>query len=120
MVDVILSFLQNRADRRIEAIVRQVADLSVEAVADLVDGRTAGMSICELRGYIRARAGLELRRQTRLVLSRHPEANPAWATTIADRAGDRIAPLVIRRLATAACRRHMVPVVPSRSLSRAA
>lgn len=120
MVDAILSFLQGNLQRRLEAIVRQVADLSIEGVVDAVEGRTAGMSLCELRGYIRARAGGEIRRQARLVLSRHPGADPAWEAEVVARAADRVAPLAIRRLASVAYRKPALPFEPGFAPARAA
>ena len=120
MVDVILSLLQSQVTRRIDALVRQVADLSVEGVVETVEGRTGGMSLCEMRGYIRARAAAEIRRQTRLVLARHAGAEAEWEGEITSRAADRVAPLVMRRLASSAYRRHVIPMDSGFSAARAA
>ncbi|MCA9236573.1 MAG: hypothetical protein KDA44_13950 [Planctomycetales bacterium] len=120
MVDVLLSFFQGPSQRRMDAIVRQVADLSLDGVADAVEGRTEGMSLCETRGYIRARATVEIRRQARIVLQRHPGADLAWEAEVVARAADRVAPLVLRRLASVAYRKPALPLRVAMPMSRAA
>ncbi|MAT71607.1 MAG: hypothetical protein CMJ58_19035 [Planctomycetaceae bacterium] len=120
MVDALISIFQGKSQRRLDAIVRQVADLSLEGIAQTVEGRTAGMSLCETRGYIRARATAEVRRQTRNVLERHPGASLDWESEVVARAADRVAPLVLRRLTSAACRKPVVPLAPAAEWRRAA
>lgn len=85
----------------IDAIVQQVSEGSVEAVERLVRRRVAGMGPSEARGYIRARAGREIRRQVRVAVASRPELGGVWES-IAVRASERIAPLVLRRLAAEA------------------
>jgi hypothetical protein len=96
-------FLGASGSRRqmIDAIARQVAAASVEDVERLVRRRIAKMGPCEARGYIRARAGREIRRRARLAVAMRPSMAASWET-IAVRASDRIAPLVMRRLAAEA------------------
>jgi hypothetical protein len=72
------------------------------------------MSLCEARGYIRARAARELRRQCRILIARQPQVGPHWETAISQRAADRVAPLALRRLTANSRQREVSP------LSRAA
>jgi hypothetical protein len=86
----------------IDALVRQVTDASVAHVGALVAERVAEMGPFEARGYIRGRSGREIRRQARLVLSRRPAAEQAWASIVVARAADRLPTLTLRHLAAAA------------------
>jgi hypothetical protein len=99
-------FLRIRGSRRrwLDATVRQVAELSAPTVCGLAAGRVEAMSVCESRGYIRARAGAEIRRQTRAVVERNPEAGPNMAALVAARATERVVALAMRQLTTAAWR----------------
>lgn len=120
MVDAVVSFFQGKSQRRLDAIVRHVTDLSLEGVAEAVEGRTGGMSLCETRGYIRARATAEVRRQARMVLLRHPGAPDEWEAEVVARAADRVAPLVLRRITSAAYRKPAEPLRVAPPLARAA
>ena len=92
----------------IEGIVEQVALASVDAAWQTSFDRVAGMSACEARGYIRARGGCEIRRQARLAVEPLPELASAWET-IALRASDRVASLVLRRLSAVTPRARSAP-----------
>lgn len=92
---------QGSRRRAFEELVRHVAEVSVEKTCILVGDRTAGMGLSEARGYIRARAGKEIRRHARLAVARSIEADADWENAIAVRASDRLAPLVMRQLAAA-------------------
>jgi hypothetical protein len=87
-----------------DALVRHIAAASVDAVRSLVVDRAVGMGPTEARGYIRGRGGREVRKQTRLSLQRHAEADPAWETLLAQRAADRVAAMMLRELATVVVR----------------
>ena len=89
----------SRRERRLEAVARLVAEQSVDAVVAVVSDRIAGMSLCEARGYIRARATAELRRRTRLSLRSIPESEDAWVAEIVARSSDRLGPIALRRCA---------------------
>lgn len=88
-----------------DALVRYVAEASVDGAVALVGNTTADMSPAEARGYIRGRAGREVRRQARIALARRPEAAPQWAEALAHRAAERVPALVLRRLAAATDRK---------------
>jgi hypothetical protein len=92
----------------IDALVRQVAEASVEVVCRMTADQVIGMGPCEARGYIRGRAGREIRRQARVALSRHMGVDAAAAAAIVARAADRVPSLVLRRL-TAAFQRVAAP-----------
>jgi hypothetical protein len=87
-----------------DALVRHIAAASVDAVRSLVVDRAVGMGPTEARGYIRGRGGREVRKQTRLALQRHADADPAWETLLAQRAADRVAAMMLRELATVVVR----------------
>jgi hypothetical protein len=91
--------------RLADALVRLVAERSLPQVTSLVAGRTDGMSLSETRGYIRARAGREVRRQTRWVLERDATADPAWEGAVVVRATERVVALLVRQGAAEYMRR---------------
>lgn len=84
----------------LDALVKQVAEASVESVMRLIGDRTAGMSPCEARGYVRARSSVEIRRQVKAVLSQRPAGEQQWESLVIARAAEAAAALVLRRLAT--------------------
>jgi hypothetical protein len=100
----------------IDALVRQVAEASVAGVCTLVAERVAEMGPFEARGYIRGRAGREIRRQARLVLGRRPAVEQAWQSVVVARATDRLPALTLRQLAAETLRTG----VPQRSHERRA
>jgi hypothetical protein len=108
------------ARRSLDAMVRQVAELSVDAVCRLVADRVASMTVSEARGYTRARAAKEIRRQTRLVLPQHMAADADWQRAVIVRATDRVAPLVLRQLTTARIRQAELRLFGGSSQRRAA
>jgi hypothetical protein len=89
-----------RRRRTIDSRVRQGAEASVEAICRLVADRIESMTICEARGYVRARAAGEIRRQTRLAFSQQPGVDPGWESLIVLRATERVGPLTMRQLAS--------------------
>lgn len=92
-------FPDRRRERGVEALARQVADLSVEAVCRRIGGKIAGMSHYELRGYVRARAAAEITRQARAAIRRSPGADIGWEPAIVERATDRVVPMSVRHIA---------------------
>ena len=93
-------FAANPAKTRlIDALARQVADLSVEELCRLAAGPIAAMTMCEARGYLRARSAGEIRRQAKIVLARHPEASHSWLDEVMQVAAERIVPLALRQIA---------------------
>lgn len=81
----------------IEALARQVSELSLEDVIERVSSRIENMPLSEARGYVRARAAQVVRIQTRRALSQHAEASEDWASLIIPSATERLVPLVIRQ-----------------------
>jgi hypothetical protein len=90
--------LAARRRRSIDALVRHVAESSVEAVCQLVIDRVQAMPLCEARGYVRARASSEIRRQARHAFANHPGIDTAWEPLVVLRATERVAPLALRRI----------------------
>ncbi|MEM9353338.1 MAG: hypothetical protein AAGA92_10020 [Planctomycetota bacterium] len=79
----------------VESVVRQVADASVESVCSRVSDSARGMGLSETRGYIRARAGLVVRRQARLAV-KHAGVHPSLESTVRRDATERLVPVVMR------------------------
>jgi hypothetical protein len=99
-------FLRKARSRRqaVDDLIRQVAEACVDGVCRCAADRIVGMNPSEARGYLRARAGLEIRRQTQWALARAAHADLSWQATIVVRAADRVSSLALRRLsATAGC-----------------
>jgi len=84
-----------------EALGRQIALECLEEVRQRVAGRTGGMAMSEIRGYLRARAARTVRRQVNLAILQHPQACQAWAEAVTCRATERIVPLLMTELSTA-------------------
>ena len=93
-----------RRRRMLDALVRRIAESSVEAVCQLVSDQVASMGLCEARGYVRARAGSEIRRQARLAFLQQPGIDPVWEPLVVLRATERVAPLALRQLCAARTR----------------
>ncbi len=81
----------------IEALARQVTELSLEDVIERVSAQIDSMTLSEARGYVRARAAHVVQIQTRRALSQHVEASEDWASLIIPSATERLVPLVIRQ-----------------------
>ena len=82
--------------RKIEMFAMRVAETSVEKIRLRIVGSTAAMTTSETRGFIRARAGHEIRRQTRILLSRQQSAGRDWETRVIRLATEKVIPLVLR------------------------
>jgi len=82
--------------RKIEMFANQVAETSVEKIRLCIVGCTAAMTTSETRGYIRARAGHEIRRQTRIFLSRQRTTGSDWEARVVSLATEKVIPLVLR------------------------
>ncbi|MEQ8836355.1 MAG: hypothetical protein RID07_06070, partial [Lacipirellulaceae bacterium] len=87
--------------KKIEQLSRQVAEQSVDFVCQLIANSTRGMTLCETRGYIRARAGAEIRKQTRLLLASEAASVTEHRSMIVEAATNRIVPQVLRQLVRA-------------------
>jgi hypothetical protein len=90
--------LAARRRRMLDALVRRIAESSVEAICQLVGDRINSMSICEARGYVRARAAGEIRRQARIAFTQQPGVDAAWEPLVILRATERVAPLAMRQI----------------------
>jgi len=93
-------FLENRwpfgNSRKIESLASQVAKISVEGVHFRIVGCLAAMTTSEARGFIRARAAQEIRRQARILLSHQQNSGSDWETRIVRCATEKVIPLVLR------------------------
>lgn len=91
--------IATRRRQALDALVRRIAESSVDAICQLVAGRVESMSVCEARGYVRARAAAEIRRQARAAFALQPGVDPAWEPLVVLRAVERAAPMALRQLA---------------------
>jgi hypothetical protein len=90
-----------RRRRMLDGLVTRIVELSAPAVCALVADRLVGMTLCEARGYIRARSGREIRRQVRLAFSQQSGINAAWEPLVVLRAAEKVTPAVLRQLSAA-------------------
>ncbi len=105
MFEGIAKLLGKTSSEVVDAIVRQVAELSVEGVCGLVETHVEEMSLSEARGYVRARAVCIVRQQTRAAISRHPKASEAITDMVVRAATERILPTVLRQAGVGVPRR---------------
>ena len=97
MIKSLSQLLSAASSSKIDALSRQVAELSVEEVCQTVAGHVEGMTFSEARGYVRARAIRSVRKQSRLAISRHPNAKLQWLDEVARAAAERLVPAVLRQ-----------------------
>ena len=98
MIQAIAKLLGAASSSRVDALSRQVADLSVESVCQLVRDEIQAMNFAEARGYVRARAAA-CRAQARAT-GDQPSSwcrSEAWLDAVVRAATERIVPLVLRQ-----------------------
>jgi hypothetical protein len=83
-----------RGDARVAELAETIAEQSLEAVRDRIDGRIASLSMAEGRGYIRARSAAVVRPAVDETLRSNREVKPAWRSQLVERATEE----VVRRL----------------------
>ena len=83
-----------------EPLVRQIAEQSLAEVCQLVEGRMAGMTLAEARGYVRARATQIVLRESRIAIAKSTDVEFAEMATVARQATERLISQVIRRTHT--------------------
>ena len=98
MLARLLMSLTHSPSRLIDAPARQIADLCSAEVASLVADQTRQMTLCEIRGYIRARAARAVRRRVQICVADSVELRP-YEGLLRRRAIDCLVPVVMRRLA---------------------
>lgn len=97
MIKSFVKLLGAASSAQIDALSRQVADLSVEDVCSAVRGQIEAMTFSEARGYVRARAARVVRKRTRQVISTQASVRPELVAEITRTATERIVPLVLRQ-----------------------
>jgi len=97
MIKAMTKLLRTASSGRIDALSRQVADLSLESVCQLVSGHVESMTFSEARGYVRARAGRVVRKQAQSTIRHQPHAKQAWVEAVTRAATEQIVPLVLRQ-----------------------
>ncbi len=100
MLSTIVALFRSQPTAKIEALARQIVDLSVEEISRLVAHQTDRMSLAEARGYVRARSSVLVRCKSWQIIARHPDASPLWNDAIVRRATELVVPLVLRRVGT--------------------
>ena len=88
-----------RRRRALDALVRHVAEASVEAICRLVKDRIEAMGPCEARGYVRARAARGIRQQANRAFAQQPGVDRSWELLVVLRSTERVVPLAMRQLA---------------------
>ena len=92
-----LSLQPRRA--RLEAIVQEVVSGARHAARLRVEDRCAGMSVNEMRGYVRARAAEPVGRLAKRQLQGVPGMTPVAGKRVVREATERVVHLVVRELA---------------------
>lgn len=98
MWDLVARLFNSIPSNKSRALAKQVLEASLDEAKQLVADEVTEMSLAEARGYVRARCGLIVRRQARLVISRDHEADSSWAAAVARSAIEQLVPVVIRDL----------------------
>jgi hypothetical protein len=102
LIKKFIQLLLGNPRRNIEPIVRQIAEQSLAEVCQLVEGRMAGMTLAEARGYVRARATQIVMRESRIAIAKSIEVEYAEMATVARQATERLISQVIRQTHTGA------------------
>ena len=84
------------SERKIDSLATQVAETSVEGVRPRIVGCMAAMTTSEARGFVRARAAQEIRRQTRILLARQQKTGTDWEARVVRRATEKVILFVLR------------------------
>ncbi len=108
MIQTIAKLLSAAPTKQIDALSRQVADLSMEGVCQLVSGPIQSMTFSEARGYVRARAGRIVQKKALQVLNQHSATQTratqnratesAWVDDVVHAATEQLVPLVLRQV----------------------
>src|SRR5688500_15448582 len=106
--------------RALDALAGHIADASVEAVCRLVGNRIDAMSVCEARGYIRGRASMVVRQQTRIACAGISGVDAARQLLIVHRATERVMPQVLRQLSAGRARHAEIRLFAPAAKRRAA
>ncbi len=97
MLAKIVKLIRRAPSGAIDALVRQVVEMSLEDVVERVSARVDAMTLSEARGYVRARAAQVVRYQTHLAIAKHSGAEQHWTARIVSTATERIVTLVLRQ-----------------------
>ena len=98
------------SSRKVEALIKQVADASIAPVCERLAEEMDAMSLPEARGYIRARAARVVRRETRIAINRLPKTEVVCSEVIIRSATEKLVPLVLRQLSVGVPRSSSLPM----------
>lgn len=88
-------------------LARQVAGRSYSLVRESVGGHVLGFSRAEARGYVRAKAGVVIRAEARVLASRHPSLSQAALGQVIHQASERVVQSVLADLHRERTRRSL-------------
>jgi hypothetical protein len=100
LIKKFIQFLLGNPRMNTEPLVRQIAEQSLAEVCQLVEGRMAGMTLAEARGYVRARATQIVLRESRIAIAKSTDVEYGEMATVARQATERLISQVIRRTHT--------------------
>lgn len=89
-------------------LARQVAQRSYGLVRESVGNQTLAFSVAEARGYVRAKAGVVIRAEARLLADRHRSLSQAALARVVQQASDRVVQSVLADLHRERARRSLV------------
>ena len=79
----------------VQELSRQLAQRTYAPVRDSVEGRTAGMSRAEARGYVMAKASPIIRAELAVLVGRTPKLKGGLQRTVLHSASDRVVQSVL-------------------------
>lgn len=88
----------NQSRSNVEPLVRQIAEQSLAEVCQVVEGRLAGMSVAEARGYVRARATQIVMHEAHLAIAKSTNVEFSSMADIVRQSTERLIPQVIRKM----------------------
>jgi hypothetical protein len=88
-------------------LARQVAQRSYSLVRESVGSHVLAFSRAEARGYVRAKAGVVIRAEARLLASRHPSLSQAALARVIQHANDRVVQSILADLHRERTRRSL-------------
>lgn len=98
MIKKFIRLLLGQSRSNVEPLIHQIAEHSLAEVCLVVEGRLAGMSVAEARGYVRARATQIVMHEARLAIAKSTDVEFSSMADIVRQSTERLIPQVIRKL----------------------
>ncbi len=117
MIEYFLRLLESRNQGKIDSLVAQIVEASLEEVGIKLGNRCDAMTLSETRGYVRVRAAQVVRRHTRRQIAHSRSVAQSiperWSGAIVRQATEQLVPQVLRQISQIS-RSTTTVVAPSR------